>query len=348
MKAIVTGGAGFIGSSLVKTLITDFKYEVLVLDSLTYASQLDSLNEVADSKLYSFLKVDISDQNTLETVIPEFQPNYIFNLAAETHVDRSIDSPDTFIKTNIIGTYSLLEASLLYWRSLDLNQKGEFRFLHVSTDEVYGDLDLTDPPFDELKSYEPSSPYSASKASSDHLVMAWYRTFDLPVLLTNCSNNYGPSQFYEKLIPLMILKAIRGEKLPIYGNGLQIRDWLFVEDHVNALVQIIQSGQIGECYNIGASCEKTNIEVVEEICQILDEKLDSKPKNLQSFKELISYVDDRPGHDNRYAINPNKLRNKIGWKPKQTFESGLRQTVDWYLERIESVDYKGSRIGKQK
>ena len=348
MKVIVTGGAGFIGSALVKKLIGEFNYEVLVIDSLTYASQLESLEEVSSSALFSLAQEDICNQELIEKIFFDFKPNYIFNLAAETHVDRSIDSPDLFIKTNIFGTYSLLESSYKYWETLESSLKEDFRFLHVSTDEVFGDLGDDDPPCDELKNYDPSSPYSATKASSDHLVRAWHKTYKLPVLLSNCSNNYGPFQFYEKLIPLMIIKAIRGEELPVYGSGLQIRDWLFVDDHVDALIRIIQNGEIGESYNIGANCEKTNLEVVNEICRILDETYETKPKDIQSFRDLITFVDDRPGHDKRYAINPQKIRSKLGWEPRENFESGLKKTIQWYVNKGHSIDYEALRIGKRR
>ncbi len=345
MKAIVTGGAGFIGSALVKKLI-DLGYQVLVIDNLTYASQLSSLEKVQDSNLYSFYKADVADEKAMVNVVNSFQPSFIFHLAAETHVDRSIDSPESFIKTNILGTYSLLNSSLKYWRSLDKREKDQFRFLHVSTDEVFGDLNMEDPPFCESSNYLPSSPYSASKASSDHLARAWYRTYKLPVLISNCSNNYGPYQLYEKLIPLMIVKALNGEKLPIYGSGMQIRDWLYVEDHVEALIKVIQIGKIGDSYNIGGNSEKTNLEVVEQICGILDDLIEYKPKGIRSFTELISFVEDRPGHDKRYAINSDKITNELNWMPNQDFESGLKITVQWYAENIDSSLYDIERIGK--
>lgn len=345
MKAIVTGGAGFIGSALVKKLIKSLKCEVMVIDSLTYASQMPSLQEVLENKLFSFSETDICDTKSLMEIYAIFQPDFVFNLAAETHVDRSIDSPELFLKTNIMGTYSLLDVSLKFWRDLDATSKRKFRFLHISTDEVFGDLKENEPPFKETNNYHPSSPYSASKASSDHLVRAWYKTYNLPVLLSNCSNNYGPFQFYEKLIPLMIIKALRGEKLPIYGTGMQVRDWLYVEDHADALIKIIQEGKVGESYNIGASCEKTNLQVVKEICRILDEIKPSKPGNITSYKELISFVDDRPGHDLRYAINSDKIKKELNWKASEDFESGLRKTVEWYLEKVDSISYEANRIG---
>tara|TARA_A100001011_G_scaffold359900_1_gene406766 strand:- start:1444 stop:2493 length:1050 start_codon:yes stop_codon:yes gene_type:complete len=345
LKAIVTGGAGFIGSALVKKLIKSLKCEVMVIDSLTYASQMPSLQEVLENKLFSFSETDICDTKSLMEIYAIFQPDFVFNLAAETHVDRSIDSPELFLKTNVIGTYSLLDVSLKFWRDLDATSKKKFRFLHISTDEVFGDLKENEPPFKETNNYHPSSPYSASKASSDHLVRAWYKTYNLPVLLSNCSNNYGPFQFYEKLIPLMIIKALRGEKLPIYGTGMQVRDWLYVEDHADALIKIIQEGKVGESYNIGASCEKTNLQVVKEICRILDEIKPSKPGNITSYKELISFVDDRPGHDLRYAINSDKIKKELNWKASEDFESGLRKTVEWYLEKVDSISYEANRIG---
>ena len=345
MKAIVTGGAGFIGSALVKKLIKSLKCEVMVIDSLTYASQMPSLQEVLENKLFSFSETDICDTKSLMEIYAIFQPDFVFNLAAETHVDRSIDSPELFLKTNIMGTYSLLDVSLKFWRDLDATSKRKFRFLHISTDEVFGDLKENEPPFKETNNYHPSSPYSASKASSDHLVRAWYKTYNLPVLLSNCSNNYGPFQFYEKLIPLMIIKALRGEKLPIYGTGMQVRDWLYVEDHADALIKIIQEGKVGESYNIGASCEKTNLQVVKEICRILDEIQPSKPGNITSYKELISFVDDRPGHDLRYAINSDKIKKELNWKASEDFESGLRKTVEWYLDKVDSISYEANRIG---
>ena len=345
MKAIVTGGAGFIGSALVKKLIKSLKCEVMVIDSLTYASQMPSLQEVLENKLFSFSETDICDTKSLMEIYAIFQPDFVFNLAAETHVDRSIDSPELFLKTNVMGTYSLLDVSLKFWRDLDATSKKKFRFLHISTDEVFGDLKENEPPFKETNNYHPSSPYSASKASSDHLVRAWYKTYNLPVLLSNCSNNYGPFQFYEKLIPLMIIKALRGEKLPIYGTGMQVRDWLYVEDHADALIKIIQEGKVGESYNIGASCEKTNLQVVKEICRILDEIKPSKPGNITSYKELISFVDDRPGHDLRYAINSDKIKKELNWKASEDFESGLRKTVEWYLDKVDSISYEANRIG---
>ena len=348
MKAIVTGGAGFIGSTLVKKLINELNYEVLVIDCLNYASQVEALDELKNQDFFSFSESDISDESQINSLVLNYKPDYIFNLAAETHVDRSIDSPESFIKTNILGTFALLNVSLNYWRSLDADKKKYFKFLHVSTDEVFGDLEIDSKPFEESDRYDPSSPYSASKASSDHLVRAWHRTYNLPVLLSNCSNNYGPFQFYEKLIPLMVIKALRGERLPVYGTGLQIRDWLYVEDHADALIKIIQTGKIGESYNVGASCERSNLYIVELICEILDETIDLKPDGLITFSDLITFVEDRPGHDKRYAINSNKIIKNLGWKPKVDFETGLRKTIKWYVERNEDVTYEANRLGKNK
>ncbi len=345
MKVIVTGGAGFIGSALVRKLVTNSDYEILVIDSLTYASQLLSLEHALEETNLTFSKVDITNFDQVNEEISNFSPDFIFNLAAETHVDRSIDFPEPFIKTNIIGTFNLLQASLIYWSGISEEKKKDFRFLHVSTDEVFGDLDLESTPFTEESKYEPSSPYSASKASSDHLVRAWHRTYNLPVLLTNCSNNYGPFQLYEKLIPLIILKCLRGEKLPIYGSGSQIRDWLYVEDHAEALIRVITKGKIGESYNIGANCEKTNLDLVKEICKIMDEVILEKPKNIKSFLELIIHVDDRPGHDKRYAIDSSKIQDELGWYPSETFDSGLRKTISWFVENSDNIDYEANRIG---
>ncbi len=345
MKAIVTGGAGFIGSALVKKLIDELKYEVLVIDCLNYASQINSLDEIKDKGLYSFSQSNIADKSKIEELVKDFKPKYIFNLAAETHVDRSIDSPEPFLKTNILGTFSLLEASLAYWRNLEGVDKKNFRFLHVSTDEVFGDLNLEDPPFTEQHNYCPSSPYSASKAGSDHLVRAWHRTYNLPVLVTNCSNNFGPYQFYEKLIPHMILRASRGDELPIYGSGLQVRDWLYVYDHIEAIIKVIANGRIGESYNIGGNSERTNLQVVHEICKILNELISDKPHGIESFHQLITHVEDRPGHDTRYAIDASKLNNELQWYPTETFETGLRKTIMWYLNNDLSKTYETKRVG---
>ncbi len=331
MKILITGGAGFIGSALIRHIIKNTNDEVCNLDKLTYAGNLNSLIEASSSKRYQFELADICDANKLNEIFESFQPDVIMHLAAESHVDRSIDGPDQFIKTNILGTYTLLEASLKYWLSLPVEQKSNFRFHHISTDEVYGDLEITDELFTEKTPYSPSSPYSASKASSDHLVRAWHKTFNLPVVITNCSNNYGPYHFPEKLIPLTILNAIHGKPLPVYGNGMQIRDWLYVEDHAKALYLVAKEGSIGETYNIGGHNEKTNIEVVKTICKWLDKLVPEKLNGKESFQELIEFVTDRPGHDQRYAINAQKIERELGWLPEETFETGIEKTVHWYL-----------------
>ena len=332
MKIIVTGGAGFIGSAVVRHLINDTKHDVLNIDKLTYAGNTESLATVSGSDRYQFHQIDICDRASLSRVFDAFQPNIIMHLAAESHVDRSIDGPDAFIETNIVGTYQLLEAARAYWSKLSLDKKKGFRFHHISTDEVYGDLLATDDMFTESSSYAPSSPYSASKASSDHLVRAWYRTFGLPIVLTNCSNNYGPYHFPEKLIPHMILNALTGKPLPIYGKGHQIRDWLFVEDHARALVRVATMAEIGESYNIGGHNEKQNIEVVQMLCALLEELRPKKPVGISHYQDLITYVEDRPGHDQRYAIDASKIERELGWQPLETFETGLRKTVNWYLD----------------
>lgn len=332
MRIIVTGGAGFIGSAVIRHLIKDTKHKVINLDKLTYAGNLDSINDFAKSSRYQFSLTDICCRTEVDEVIGCFQPDIIMHLAAESHVDRSIDGPEEFIETNIVGTYHLLESARSYWENLDLGKKATFRFHHISTDEVYGDLLDTDNLFTEKTSYSPSSPYSASKASSDHLVRAWHRTFGLPVVITNCSNNYGPYHFPEKLIPRMILNALSGKPLTIYGDGCQIRDWLYVEDHARALVQVAFSSAVGETYNIGGHNERKNIEVVEEICALLEELSPTKPPGVKYYRDLIKYVKDRPGHDLRYAVDATKLEKELGWKPIETFESGLRKTITWYLE----------------
>mgnify|MGYP000421355284 CR=1 FL=1 len=334
MRIIVTGGAGFIGSTLVKKLLSEGN-EVINVDCLTYAGNKESLLDVETNKSYHFENVNILNKIELDRLFEQYQPNAVMHLAAESHVDRSIESPMNFIQTNIIGTYNLLETSMSYFSKIDANEKKIFRFHHISTDEVYGDLEPSMEPFEEDTRYDPSSPYSASKASSDHLVRSWSRTFGLPVLVSNCSNNYGPYQFPEKLIPLTISNALNQKQIPIYGKGDQIRDWLYVEDHVDALYNILRHGKIGRTYNIGGNNEITNIEVVNLICKILEEL--TKNTN-QEYKSLITHVQDRPGHDKRYAINSNKIKNELGWAPKENFTSGLRKTVKWYLSNQIWVD----------
>ncbi|HCE2477722.1 dTDP-glucose 4,6-dehydratase [Vibrio parahaemolyticus] len=351
MKILVTGGAGFIGSSVVRHIIRDTQDSVVNLDKLTYAGNLESLVDVADSDRYYFEQVDICDRTELDRVFSEHQPDMVMHLAAESHVDRSIDGPAAFIETNVMGTYHLLEAARQYWSSLEEANKSVFRFHHISTDEVYGDLEGTDDLFTETTSYAPSSPYSASKASSDHLVRAWQRTYGLPTLVTNCSNNYGPYHFPEKLIPLMILNALDGKPLPVYGDGMQIRDWLFVEDHARALYKVVTEGEIGETYNIGGHNEKANIEVVKTICALLEELRPDKPAGVESYESLITYVKDRPGHDVRYAIDATKIAQELNWTPEDTFESGIRKTVEWYLnnpqwwQRVLDGSYSLERLG---
>ena len=330
-KILVTGGAGFIGSAVVRHIINSTNDYVLNLDKLTYAGCLASLNDIDKSPRYKFVKADICNLEQCKLIITEFQPDIIMHLAAESHVDRSIDGPKEFIDTNIIGTYNLLEVSREYYQSLNADRKNQFRFHHISTDEVYGDLEGTNDLFTEETAYAPSSPYSASKASSDHLVRAWQRTFNLPTVITNCSNNYGPYHFPEKLIPLTILNALKGKPLPIYGDGKQIRDWLFVEDHARALLLVATTGKTGETYNIGGHNEKQNIEVVRTICKHLEELAPDKPKDISMYTDLITYVTDRAGHDVRYAIDASKIEKELGWKPEETFDSGLRKTVQWYL-----------------
>lgn len=339
MRILVTGGAGFIGSAVIRHIIQNTAHQVLNVDKLTYAGNLESLISVADSQRYQFSQTDICDRAALEHLFQTFKPDAVMHLAAESHVDRSISGPFAFIETNIIGTYQLLEAARNYWLNLPKELKNKFRFHHISTDEVYGDLEGTADLFTETTSYSPSSPYSASKASSDHLVRAWHRTYGLPVVVTNCSNNYGPYHFPEKLIPLMILNALQGKPLPIYGNGQQIRDWLFVEDHARALYKVVTEGAVGETYNIGGHNEKANIEVVHAICTLLEELAPNKPEGVQQYKELITYVTDRPGHDVRYAIDASKIKKELGWEPAESFESGLRKTVEWYLSNQEWVEH---------
>lgn len=351
MKILVTGGAGFIGSAVIRHIIKNTDNQVLNVDKLTYAGNLESLIDVENDTRYYFEQVDICDAQAIEQVFSEFQPDLIMHLAAESHVDRSIDGPAEFINTNIVGTYTLLEASRKYWQKLDDDKKAAFRFHHISTDEVYGDLEGTTDLFTETTPYAPSSPYSASKASSDHLVRAWHRTYGLPIIVTNCSNNYGPYHFPEKLIPLVILNALDSKDLPIYGKGDQIRDWLYVEDHARALYKVVTEGTIGETYNIGGHNEKQNIEVVRAICQILDEL---KPQsNGESYESLITFVKDRPGHDLRYAIDATKIKDNLGWMPEETFDSGIRKTVEWYLNnlewcrRVQDGSYQRERLGVQ-
>ena len=353
MKFLVTGGAGFIGTAVIRHLIHDLDHQVVNVDKLTYAGNLESLESVSHSPLYTFEQIDICDSESIKRLFDQQQPDKIMHLAAESHVDRSIDGPAEFIQTNIIGTYVMLDVAKQYYSKLPEEKKQNFRFHHISTDEVYGDLHGTTDLFTEETPYAPSSPYSASKASSDHLVRAWHRTYNFPIIITNCSNNYGPYQFPEKLIPLTILNAISGKPLPIYGKGDQIRDWLHVEDHAKALVKVLQEGKIGETYNIGGNNEKTNLEVVETICKILEELLPIKNStlNIQNYKNLITFVADRPGHDIRYAIDATKISNKLNWQPQETFETGIKKTVQWYLnnktwwQRVQDGSYQGERLG---
>jgi dTDP-glucose 4,6-dehydratase len=328
---VVTGGAGFIGSNFILKWLRSSKENILNLDNLSYAANLRNLEVIESDPRYSFIKTDIQNQNEITEIIKEFKPRAILNFAAESHVDRSIEGPESFINTNILGTYSLLEASLNYWNELDESDKKIFRFFHISTDEVFGSLDLDEKKSTENSSYKPNSPYSASKAASDHLVRAWHHTFKLPTLVSNCTNNYGPHQHEEKLIPLVITKALKNENLPIYGDGKNIRDWLYVEDHCEAIMKILESGKPGETYNIGGNCEKSNLEVVDEICKILDFK--NPKQNGSSYSEQIKFVKDRPGHDFRYSLNIAKIEKNLNWKPKESFASGLAKTVQWYLDR---------------
>ena len=351
MRILITGGAGFIGSALVRHLIEHTDHHVLNLDKLTYAGNLESLHSIASNTRYEFVQADIVDQATVSAVLERFRPQAIMHLAAESHVDRSIDGPAAFIQTNIVGTYSLLEATRAYWGTLPAAEREAFRFHHVSTDEVYGDLHGVDDLFTETTPYAPSSPYSASKAASDHLVRAWQRTYGLPVLLTNCSNNYGPYHFPEKLIPLVILNALAGKPLPVYGNGQQVRDWLFVEDHARALLKVVTAGEVGQTYNIGGHNEQTNLEVVHAICALLEELAPAHPAGVARYADLITFVQDRPGHDLRYAIDAGKIERELDWRPEETFATGLRKTVQWYLDNLEwcrhvqDGSYQGQRLG---
>jgi dTDP-glucose 4,6-dehydratase len=347
-RFLITGGAGFIGSAVVRHLIRETPHEVLVVDKLTYAGNLDSLTPAARDPRFRFVRADIADALRIRNIIQEYRPDVIMHLAAESRVDRSIDAPAEFIQTNIVGSYILLEAALAYWRALSLPQRSDFRFHHISTDEVFGSLEL-DGQFTEDSPYRPNSPYAASKAASDHLVRSWYHTYGLPVVLSNCSNNYGPYHFPEKLIPLMILNCLERKPLPVYGNGEQVRDWLFVEDHARALILIAGQGRVGESYNIGGNSERTNIEVVRAICSLMDDMMPDR--KAEKHEALIKYVVDRPGHDRRYAIDASKIRAEFAWAPRESFESGLAQTVRWYLdnrdwwERIRSGGYRGERLG---
>lgn len=351
MKILVTGGAGFIGSAVVRYLINHTEHDVINVDKLTYAGNLASLAAISDNPRYRFEQTDICDHDSLQMIFTRHQPDAVMHLAAESHVDRSIDGPADFIHTNIIGTYTLLEVARTYWNQLAEPVKSAFRFHHISTDEVYGDLGLTKDLFHEHTAYDPSSPYSASKASSDHLVRAWRRTYDLPTLITNCSNNYGPYHFPEKMIPLMILNALEGKPLPIYGDGQQIRDWLYVEDHAHALYRVLTQGTIGETYNIGGHNEKTNLDVVETICDLLETLAPEKPKNINHYRDLIQFVADRPGHDIRYAIDASKIYSELNWKPQETFTSGLKKTIQWYLNNqawlntLQGSGYSRERLG---
>ncbi len=350
MKILVTGGLGFIGSALIRHLIANTKHKILNIDNITYAAMPEALAQIENDEDYAFEKIDITSEKSLKQVFTFFKPDAVIHLAAESHVDRSIDAPAEFMKTNILGTYNLLQASRDTWSS---SSEGK-RFLHVTTDEVFGSLKQKDKPFTEENKYYPNSPYAASKASSDHLVRAWHKTYNLPILVTNCSNNYGPYQFPEKLIPLMIINALNNKPLPLYGKGNQIRDWLYVEDHVLALVKVLEEGAIGETYNIGGCNEKTNLEVVQMICVLLNKLAPDYLNNIGSFQELITFTTDRPGHDQRYAIDPSKITQKLDWLPKETFESGIHKTVQWYLNdkpwwsSILNTTYQGQRMGLMK
>ena len=332
MKILITGGAGFIGSAVIRHIINNSSHSVINVDKLTYAGNLESLDSIKDDARYAFEQVDICNASGIKAVFNDHQPDIVMHLAAESHVDRSIDGPGEFIQTNIVGTYVLLEEARDYWSGLESDKKDIFRFHHVSTDEVYGDLKDTDDLFTEDTPYAPSSPYSASKASSDHLVRAWQRTFKLPTLITNCSNNYGPYQFPEKLIPLIIINALEGRELPIYGNGKQIRDWLYVDDHARALLHVALTGKTGETYNIGGHNELQNIDVVKTICSILDELMPSKIDSIDKYEQLITHVGDRAGHDVRYSIDATKIADELNWTPEEIFATGIKKTIQWYLD----------------
>jgi len=353
MKFLITGGAGFIGSATVRYLIQHTEHEVVNFDKLTYAGNLESLAAIESDERYTFIKADICDASAVAEAIHVHQPDILMHLAAESHVDRSIDGPMAFINTNVVGTSILLEAARDYWATLSGEKKERFRFHHVSTDEVFGDLGSTDNLFVEDTPYAPSSPYSASKAASDHLVRAWFRTYGLPVVISNCSNNYGPFQFPEKMIPRMILNALDGRPLPVYGTGQQIRDWLYVDDHARALLSVALDGTVGETYNIGGHNEKKNLNVVKVVCELLEDLCPDKPQGVNRYEDLIEFVTDRPGHDHRYAIDASKIKRDLGWVPNETFESGIRKTVQWYIEnkewnqRAQDGSYRGERLGSR-
>ncbi len=352
MNILVTGGAGFIGSAVVRHILENTNNTVINVDALTYAGNLESIPTELQSDRYIFEQVDICDYQALKQVFDEYKPDLVMHLAAESHVDRSIEGPGAFINTNVIGTFNMLECARQHWQNLSADMQAKFKFHHISTDEVYGDLEGTDDLFTEQTPYAPSSPYSASKAGSDHLVRAWGRTYGLPIVVTNCSNNYGPYHFPEKLIPHVILNALHGKSLPVYGDGKQIRDWLFVEDHARALYKVVTEGKVGETYNIGGHNEKQNIEVVHTICELLEELVPNKPEGITNYKDLITFVKDRPGHDVRYAIDATKMQQELNWVPEETFETGMRKTVEWYLantnwwQRVLNGDYKLDRIGE--